>query len=276
MSLGWQCESALVPRTAKPIHVDGKSLVSLKALVYSKEQQKSSTQEYSQHRRHVRSTKVKSKHPSDSRQISTSDQNADEYDRVYAALKAKSALYDQMSALEDPGLPGGVVLDQYSSGTTSLIDFREKGGSVEHDTQKLKKTDKRECQAGCLELNKKIRLGTEEKEKAEPWAWSNGGHDASKEYIAEHQLQREFQHLVEEKVQKEILESSSARVKSQWEKTLQNSAKEYLDDIHTETVLSRASASTGDVSEVKRSGKDARRDLLRKKQEDRKQLSNVS
>jgi hypothetical protein len=30
MSLGWQCESALLPSKAKPIHVDGKSVIDAK------------------------------------------------------------------------------------------------------------------------------------------------------------------------------------------------------------------------------------------------------
>lgn len=38
MSLGWQSESAILPSKAKPINVDSKSMIGLKALVYSEEQ----------------------------------------------------------------------------------------------------------------------------------------------------------------------------------------------------------------------------------------------
>jgi hypothetical protein len=38
MSLGWQTESALLPSKAKPIHVDSKSMVGLKSIVFNEEE----------------------------------------------------------------------------------------------------------------------------------------------------------------------------------------------------------------------------------------------
>ena len=38
MSLGWQTESALLPSKAKPIHVDSKSMVGLKSIVFDEEE----------------------------------------------------------------------------------------------------------------------------------------------------------------------------------------------------------------------------------------------
>ena len=114
MSLGWQSESALLPSKATPINVDSKSMMSMKALVYTIEQKLSSKTaglDKMIHKRKIprqvnsdverTTTKERlsgeNKCPSLKKHSRADMQEDDEANiKVAASLRAKAALYDQI------------------------------------------------------------------------------------------------------------------------------------------------------------------------------------
>lgn len=147
MSLGWQSESALLPSKATPINVDSKSMMSMKALVYTIEQKLSSKTaglDKMTHKRKIprqinsgvdRTTKERlsgdSKYPSLKEHNSADMQEDDEANiKVSASLRAKAALYDQIAErrgteeqLQNCPLQNSIA----SSGSGAfLINFDEK------------------------------------------------------------------------------------------------------------------------------------------------------
>lgn len=131
MSLGWQSESAILPSKSKSIQVDSKSMVGLKALVYGGEQQQRLKDDNNiQKRRTVgggtslkkksidlfeKSNKgVEKRNSHDDRKIELAKN-----DKIYAALKAKSDLYDQLACGSIP-----------KANDAFLINFREKSSSL--------------------------------------------------------------------------------------------------------------------------------------------------
>ena len=95
----------------------------------------------------------------------------------------------------------------------------------------------------------------------------------------ERQQERVYQQEVERRVDEEMSKpitgiSKEARVKTQWEKTLNSSARDYLDQIHRETEKGRGAAAagtysgvTGDGGTVKLSAKEERLELIKRKRE---------
>lgn len=71
------------------------------------------------------------------------------------------------------------------------------------------------------------------------WAWSRGeNHNSTADWLKDIAEERGIKALVEDRVEKEVVASfqlsDAARVKTQFEKVLNNSAREYLDDVHRE------------------------------------------
>ena len=113
MSLGWNTESALLPKKAKPISVGDKSLLALKALVYEKEQQQCQqlqnqklcgpSSSYRSQRGHHQPNNKKSVFERSNKGIEARTAKEDplklaKSDKIYAALKAKSELYEQLQS----------------------------------------------------------------------------------------------------------------------------------------------------------------------------------
>ena len=114
MSLGWNTESALLPKKAKPISVGNKSLLALKAVVYEKEQQQQQQQQLkhdglnssssmrSQRGGHMPNKKKdvfgRSNKGIEARAAKEDPLKIAKSDKIYAALKAKSELYDQLQS----------------------------------------------------------------------------------------------------------------------------------------------------------------------------------
>jgi hypothetical protein len=324
MSLGWQSESALLPSKAKPINVDGKSMLSLKAIVYDTERQLSS-KNGNQEGSGLNRVKV---HPSSSKrddfggnkankrervfptrlEKSSQDSNTSVVDnretRVDAALRAKAALYDQIKCGnidgENPPL-------SYRSAATGaglfLVDFEGKRkSSRDHDPESLvNDSDERDTKLSRLEgpsrgdttessvkasdlveicdefgrnrwvsrysreyqkylLNWKPPVSDEQEAVKryssqnsssgdQQWQWSTGqGHAGTEDWKRDLVEQRGLKALVEDRVEKEIRLSDAARVKTQWEKTLYNSARDFLDDIHKDSSLKRAAGGQAEYS----------------------------
>ena len=151
MSLGWQSESALLPSKATPINVDSKSMMSMKALVYTIEQKLSSKTgglDKMTHKRKIprqinsgveRTTKERlsgdNKYPSLKKQNGADMQEDDEANiKISASLRAKAALYDQIAErrgaeeqLQNCPLQNSIA----SSGSGAfLINFDEKRKAV--------------------------------------------------------------------------------------------------------------------------------------------------
>jgi hypothetical protein len=99
------------------------------------------------------------------------------------------------------------------------------------------------------------------------WAWSNGQtHEESGEWLKDLVTERGLKALIDQKVEKELeinQISNEAKVKTMYQKTLQNSAKTYLQEVHEESILNmnlHAEKSIGGSSRL-----DERRDMLRLK-----------
>ena len=132
MSLGWNTESALLPKKAKPITVGDKSLFALKAIVYEKEQQQQqqlqlkheglSSSSYRNQRGNNVPNKKKDVFERSNKGIGSRSAKEDplkiaKSDRIYAALKAKSELYDQLQSNSSLSKAGSSAF---------LVDFASK------------------------------------------------------------------------------------------------------------------------------------------------------
>lgn len=324
MSLGWQCESALLPSNSKPIHVDGKSLVGLKALLYD-EQQRSKGKDGHDGRRNAKSESSSSKH-----QIFTSSTKSKNVENVgtgkkenrrqqegvedvlerdvLAALTAKSKLYEEISR-------GKVQLQ------SDLVNFEDK---VEHDTgrtpaQPVQPSVKAIClvpppkppsmpnpakkaELSCEDMQHLSNSSAERRagspqvasQPSQPqWNWSTtygpgatsnapgADRDHTVEYKSQHKQEIEAKRIIEDRIRAESDYSASragserhdgnpesrvseaARVKTQWEKTLNSSARNFLDQVHDDAVTQRA-ASSNDVGQ-KRSSREEKMELIRQK-----------
>jgi len=104
MSLGWQTESALLPKSSKKIKVDdgSVSMLALKAIVYKKEKEQKATVEKQNYYRKVKSnansTSSSNNNNNNSSSNSKNNENGSSSDNVtMATLNAKAHLYDQLS-----------------------------------------------------------------------------------------------------------------------------------------------------------------------------------
>jgi hypothetical protein len=238
MSLGWQCESALVPRTAKPIEINdhGKSMLGLKAIVYS---QKEKILNKSDHNNFVRrktfsSDKNKTSVPDPKRKGNrgNSDTN-DKEDEVYKSLQKKAALYQEL--LENKS---NLNIDEHI-----VVDFHLKSNT----DQSIHYVKNNEQDGGIL--NEKIITNN-----------NNDNNDVGDSNIIESSSSSLSQQPI----------SDSARVKSQWERS--SNAKRFLEQVHEEFINERNKSNKNDFvngieSNYKtKSSKEIRKEILLKKQ----------
>lgn len=312
MSLGWQCESALLPSKSKPINVDGKSMVGLKALLYNEEQNKTGTgssQRIQRKSKPLDSSRSASDRPAakDSEHGASTGSTHDKETAAYRALQAKAKLYDEIN--------NGKSLLQ-----SDLIDFGNK--TTESQTQDVKpketsvpavppprpppfKNPSASQPASHVNTSNIMSYNTIPSEQAavstQPqWNWSttyatskasssdayalntgtsaaSNNADNTNSYLSQVAAERELKQVINERVQEEhqsslATVSDGARVKTQWEKTLNSSARGFLDEIHDEVAVQREVAglthsAVGRNNEAgqKRSAKEAKLELIRQK-----------
>jgi hypothetical protein len=76
-----------------------------------------------------------------------------------------------------------------------------------------------------------------------PWAWSRGQSNEEQRFEEERRSTKQLTKMIDEGIGRVI--SSQSRVKSQWEKTLQGESREYLNQIHRETLEMRSGGGAG-------------------------------
>jgi len=309
MSLGWQTESALLPSNSKPINVDGKSLVGLKALLYDQQQQRANGLDSNiRNARNVYSKRKEDKAAkslldnSSSRKNSTSKKNEDE-PNVLAALTAKSQLYEEISS-------GKVKLQ------SDVVNFEDKVDveSMQHKVRTVyvpppvppsmpnpaKKAEKAAPEVRISEPQTSSYTYDTTQSSVQPqWNWSKtygsadndptgnpaGSFDYNSEFRDKIRGETELKRTVEGRIQTEVefsanaaaksgnsgeyRVSEAARVKSQWEKTLNSSARNFLEQVHDDTTVQRAAvtsqATSAEGGTQKRSLREEKLELIRLK-----------
>jgi hypothetical protein len=272
MSLGWQTESALLPSKAKAINVDSKSLFSLKAVIYETEQRKTSM--------------IKDK-PKRSLQRKFSDKANEEEEepkdpfvnKAEKALEAKSKLYEE-------------ILSGRVEGEASLVDF----------------SSKRLKTSGADDFPEETHLYSTVQSAPSPsvvtaeygkqqWQWSKGkaSEKESEEVVAKWRKEEQASRKLQEEVTKRIAAehgtmngssksnamesgwegvSNAARIKTQWEKTLNSSAREYINQVHEETLANRGGGNVERMEDSnilaengKKNSREERLEMIKRKRE---------
>lgn len=321
MSLGWQCESALLPSKSKPINVDAKSIVGLKALLYNEEQNKATNGSFNRQHRKAKRPDVNNNSagklalPPAAENISETDKEA----HAYRSLQAKAKLYEEIAN-------GKSVLQ------SDVVDFTDKLLGVEAPRH----SDSKEDTAHQLNIPpppkpptlKNPFAGNSNKygpystntlcdvaysaastpststssqpvvvSTAPQWNWSttyvtsksssdeayarNVGSSPSSSVTAttfatgsQSAAERELKRAVAQRVEIEeksclATVSDGARVKTQWEKTLNSSARSYLDEIHDEVAVQRevsgALGSAESAGITKRTSREEKLEMIRRK-----------
>jgi hypothetical protein len=221
MSLGFLTESALVPSKAKPIKVDSKSLVDLKAIVFRKEQERRNQEDGKNLRykrgvrvRHEKASKKGRKYDDDSnagiekRRQRDEDEDAllgeDERSkkkRSRQILIEKAKLYDQLAR-------GERVLGPNDH---TLIDFKQKEFHKDHDFSEASKAAHGSVLVEIIdEFGRSKQVSRDGDEHV---AFISGqSHD-----------------------EKRSVGTSGSYVVSQWEKTLNARDKSFLSQVQEET-----------------------------------------
>lgn len=308
MSLGWQTESALLPSKSKQINnVDDKSMVGLKALIYSEENKRTGDKvnRKAVNRKRKESEGKDSQSKSSGNKRVATDDHDNKQSKVFQSLNAKSKLYNDL-------MSGSSTVD----GAASLIDFDNKRD--DHKRHAIEsEIDHRGAYGGPPTVSASVCVPSSicsASSSSSQWVWSkgskteNGGHDEDF-YITSKCQERLLSQQIEEKIAIEMQQSgqsgqsgqsavfsqrpvsmgqyasndisSHAKVKTQWEKTLNSSAKNYLEDVHSATMRIRGSAHTnanggssndgvGDGGR-KLSAKEERIAMLRRKQAEKRQ-----
>jgi hypothetical protein len=272
MSLGWQTESALLPSKAKPIAVGDRSILSLKALLYQKEQQRSlkssntdiDTQP-SKHRNKEKDNNAlqigkKRKEISKPR-----DEEEEREEKARQALEAKARLYEEIEAGK-------------ASGAAALVDFKTKHKQNKYESSSLSPPSTVNSVSNEVSKPKIVH----HEYGANQWQWSNSNSNSSisntnvisndnnlnlnpddviSQWRTEQREERALQNEIETRISSHTniansngsnntnTSGSSYRVQqSQWEKVLNNSAKPYLEAVHQEVEKIRNS-STGTSSD---------------------------
>ena len=294
MSLGWQTESALLPKSSKRIKVDdgNASMLALKAFVYKKEkEQKANATE--NHR-----SRVKLNNNSTIKKVHKND-NDNNNDHSNAALKAKAHLYDQLSRGQASQCGDAFLInfddkklihsDEYNE-KNSKHEYNEKNNEPDDDyieitdhfgrTRRLNKNSSEYDDYKLAEelKNKKSNLqlkrrrfqgdiNNTESSSSSKWQWSRGeNHSVNHEveYINNEQIRKAYQDVLDDRIEQEI--SKGAKVKTKWDETLDSSAKQYIHDIHKEESIFFHS----NQSNVTNNSKEDRRALLLIKQQQKK------
>lgn len=293
MSLGWQCESALLPSNSKPINVDGKSLVGLKALLYD-EQQRTKIKDGDDGHRRLKSGSFTRKDVKDKIQHTNKDvpkkrsPNSEVEPDVLAALTAKTKLYEEISQgkvqlqselinFEDKIIPDEIQAKPQSETRT---ETSTQGLRHPHTNLSIVPPPKPPTMPNPAKRTERVTIGAQSSSEygsekasgsqasAQPhynWSTTYGpaGTDnaADTDYTSNyrHQLQKEneLKRTIEDRVRleselkdkysdaPETRVSEAARVKTQWEKTLNSSARGFLDQVHDDVATQRAVVSDG-------------------------------
>ena len=217
MSLGWQTESALVPRNAKPITIDdnGKSMLSLKAIIYTKEKSSTSSKDNKETKISLarkKMTTTKNSLKSTSRTVTNVDNNNSTDDKVIESLKRKAEIYDKLFTNPHESLIKDK--DEY------MVDFY----SDNNDTSNMK-------QSASLSSS-----------HYQPPSYSQPSSYTQFSFSTATSSQHHYSTIEELSSLPHTSSSNASRVKSQWESGTH--AKEYLDDIHIETTIQRHKAHT--------------------------------
>lgn len=351
MSLGWQTESALLPSKAKPINVDAKSLLNLKAVVYDQEKAlnttksskyvKNSLKEDISFNKKIRDPFQKSNAGIEDRiakdkRLESSQRKTDSM--IEASLRAKAKLYDQIAngqiskstgnaflinfdekqkmtskrSFTSMQTPSGDEADDHSkklktievSSSSIRKDVHSSGDSLSGDefidiiddfgrSRSVSKSSeeytnylvqmeamkyKKSLVANMSSYCESRDSGNEEKGNNQ-WAWSTG-HDRSDagDWIEETIRERGAKALVEDRIEREtsLNLSSGAKVKTMWEKTLNSSARDYIEEIHNKTEIERKNqiqnTDGGDI--VKADEAEDRKAMLRRKLEEKRKSAN--
>jgi len=287
MSLGWQTESALLPSKSKAIHVNSKSLFSLKAIVYETEQR----QKLQAKEKPVRSLNNTLNNKKESIKSDEKDDPDDLQDNNVKdpeiALTAKSKIYEQ-------------IMQGQVEGDASLVDFGTKRQKLSNDHigDSLRKT-----------ASEVVNPSITSSYGKDQWQWSKGASETQnddqqvasqwrKDEVATKLLQKEVDrqiekeysqqgpHLSGERIKSQTTKdndnktntsttsfsdtalSEGAKIKTQWEKTLNSSARGFLDKIHEETLASRSGASVVAATEgTQKSFREERLELIKRKRE---------
>lgn len=285
MSLGWQTESALLPSKAKPIHVDSKSLLQLKSLISQQEQLRKEDDLTGKRRRTFKQKSSKDliepdKYSKNASNLSNSSIEELTLDlKVQKSLEAKAKLYDEM--LRKNG--------DNDSEHPLLIDFDEKRkimqqishedeGKEEEEKEEDTSTNVTDKPSNASQYSEPIRVTTEY--GPEQWQWSKGnptratkGEEQEEErdnFSREWKAEKEFKSLVDHRINEELRQatashtrpeiSEAARIKTQWEKTLQSNARVYLEEVHQKTEQERMTTSSN-----KRSLREEKLEMIKRK-----------
>lgn len=285
MSLGWQTESALLPSKAKPIHVDSKSLLQLKSLISQQEQLRKEDDSTGKRRRTFKQKSSKdlidleksSKNTSNLSNSSTEELALDV--KVQKSLEAKAKLYDEMlrkNGDNDSEHPLLIDFDEKRKIMQQLS--REDEGKEEEENEEETTTNVPHNASNTSQYTEPIRVTTEY--GPEQWQWSKGnptraskGEEQEEErdnFSREWKAEKEFKSLVDHRINEELRQATSsntrpeiseaARIKTQWEKTLQSNAKVYLEEVHQKTEQERMTTSSN-----KRSLREEKLEMIKRK-----------
>jgi hypothetical protein len=281
-SLGWQTESGYLPTKAKPINVENKSMSSLKSILSKLAEKKSSDSKETNTSRLNRGKKEKDpmKEKEKMPNPPPNKQTAEEI-RIQRSLEAKAKIYEEMmngginKFAKNPTLINFDVKKKLITGHITKEHSDQRGDSPTELTQEQSEEAEqlpKEPQSTDPWLWSRGTKDQEDRELLEEWE-------------LEKQAEREFKSLVEQRINQEMDKkeskedenereeqqstfnetgpvsnsnplrfketpyyhhySSEAKIKSQWERTINSSAKGFLKEIHQRTADERSSK-TGD------------------------------
>jgi hypothetical protein len=251
MSLGWQTESALLPSKAKPIHVDNKSLLSLKAIVLEQEQKQQAkkdslpnTTQYNRFKTPIISSQTRDKGNSEKEKYVGKSMEGEctsvEY-KAQRALEAKAKIYEEMMKKSTSTNSTENFLNP------TLVDFSAKNKKDQKETNETDNLEPIKHYPSQPPAEKRAKVTNEY--GSNQWQWStlnplsaeSKPDDVVELWRKEEKDSRDFQRTVDQKIQEEISHgvSQGARIKSQWEKGFDSHTKDILDAIHQETTQLR-------------------------------------
>ena len=269
MSLGWQTESTLLPRKAKPIHVDdgGKSMLSLRAVMANMEstlaKKKESVQDKITHSR-KRMHSITYDQSSTKKSHNQSDDANDEATKVYNSLNQKAKLYDEMTKANQKKINSDhdnkkeIYLVNFEKKTDTCID---KGSFHEDDIKSLRvvyNNNNNTETSNSINMNSQSSSvyppskDTDNLNTSSSSSSSSSSYQNEKIIISESSSSAPHNDDVPRTSSSSSYDSSSSSssfsnpvvltsyVKSQWEKD--SNAKGYLNQIHEETILNRETA----------------------------------
>jgi hypothetical protein len=272
MSLGWQCESALLPSKAKPINIDSKSMMKLKAAVFNEEMKLSLKDKDKSNR--IRANRGLHNNSNDHKDIfkrknigvdkrdeasQKNNKNLNKESKVISSLKAKSELYqciaegklgagdflvDFDSKGSSVGLgaaisaPATAAVLETKSNVDELVDIEDIYGRnkrVKRDSNEYKDYLSRQKITSADTNSIYYDYG----HSTEKWQWSNGQPDDDM-YSDTYTNNKKIHDILQSKIDNEVIHSnnisSDARVRSQWEKIIKDDKiKSYLNEIHETT-----------------------------------------